>query len=493
MRSIVGSLRWRAQQHPLRKALISGNVHVSYAELWARVQAVAQDFLRAGVVTGDRVMLAGVSTPAFIYGYFATHLIGAATVPFDPTAPLARREELIERTQAKLVIGQHAESHAGFGRIRALGELESLPQGGAEIALPAMDLLADLIFTTGTTGRPKGVRLTQNNIAIAGDHINEVIRCREGDVEVLPLPLYAAFGLGRLRCGLLGGRTLVLVEGFRLPGEIFSAIQEHGAVGLTGVPAGFAVLLRLGARGLGALAGQLRYIEIGSAPMPMDHKRALMEHLPRTELWMHYGLTEAARSGFLEFHRHRDHLDSVGLAAPGVLMSIRAADGTQCPPGEPGALWVGGRHVSPGYWDDPEATARSFVDGWVATGDIAHQCEQGFIHLHGRSDDMIKVGGYNVSPDEVERVLAEHSAVREAACIGLPDPRGIAGHVVGAFLVASEGSASTSDEELRQWVAARLESYKIPAAITWLESLPRTASGKLLRRSLRGESDRTPR
>jgi long-chain acyl-CoA synthetase len=218
-----------------------------------------------------------------------------------------------------------------------------------------------------------------------------------------------------------------------------------------------------------------------------------MEHLPKTELWMHYGLTEAARSGFIEFHRHREHLDSIGLAAPDVLVSIRADDGTECPRGERGALWIGGKHVSPGYWDDPEVSARSFVDGWVATGDIAHQSELGFIHLHGRSDDMIKVGGYNVSPDEVERVLCLHPGVREAACVGLADPRGIAGHVVGAFVVAPEGATPIADEELRLWVAERLESYKVPARISWLPSLPRTSSGKLLRRTLRGEADPTPR
>jgi long-chain acyl-CoA synthetase len=465
--------------------LISNDVRVSYAQLWARVLAAATEFVRAGVHQGDRVLLAAHSTPAFACGYFATHLLGAVAVPFDPLAPTPRREELIERTQPKLAFGTQPESHPRLGRIRAIAELESLPSSSADIAAPSLDLLADLIFTTGTTGRPKGVRLTQRNIAVAANHINAVVRCRDGDVEVLPLPLYAAFGLGRLRCGLLGGRTLVLIDGFRLPGEIFGAIEKFRAVGLSGVPAGFAVLLRLGARGLGALSEQLRYIEIGSASMSLEHKQALMEYLPKSELWMQYGLTEAARSAFIEFHRHSTHLDSVGLASPGVHTSVRDEHGKECAQGQSGALWLRGMHVSPGYWDDPELTAKSFAEGWHSTGDVAYLDEQGFIHLQGRSDDMIKVAGFNVSPEEVERVLALHPGVHEAACIGVGDPRQIAGHVVAAFLAAPQGHSVVGDEELSKWVAERLESYKVPVKYTWMESLPRTSSGKLLRRSLR--------
>ena len=122
-----------------------------------------------------------------------------------------------------------------------------------------------------------------------------------------------------------------------------------------------AVLLQFGSRGLGVFAEQLRYVEIGSAAMPIEHKHALMDLLPNTELWMHYGLTEASRSAFIEFHRHRERLDTVGLPAPGVRFAIRGADGSTCRPGEIGHLWVSGEHVSEGYWDDPEFTATNFV------------------------------------------------------------------------------------------------------------------------------------
>ena len=483
MQPIVQSIADCAAAFPERPALMKAGTRVSYGELWSQVVSAAHHLRTCGVQPGDRVLLAGISAPAFVYGYFGTHLLGAVAVPFDPQGHADRRDELAGRTRARCIF--HAAAGSGSRSVEEFGALKP-----SSDALPAPGLAADadLLFTTGSTGRPKGVRLTQLNIATSARHINAVIVTPNAAVEVLPLPLYHAFGLGRLRCNLLAGRSVVLTDGFRLPGEIFAAIENHGACGLVGVPAGFAVLLGFGARGLGRYADQLRYIEIGSAPMPVEHKRKLMDFLPRTDLWMHYGLTEAARSAFIEFHRHHDRLDSVGLAAPGVDLSIRSPGGATQDPREPGMLWIGGKHISPGYWDDPEFSRETFADGWARTGDVASLDDRGFIKLHGRSDDMIKVGGFNVSPDEVEGVLAKHPAVSEAACIGIADPRDIAGQVVCAYIVAP--SVAPADRaalaaELSQWVSQRLEPYKVPARYDWLGHLPRTESGKLLRKNLR--------
>jgi long-chain acyl-CoA synthetase len=488
LQTLIEMVEQRAVQHPMRVALITGERLVTYGELWARIMAVAKEFADCGIGPGDRVLLVAPSVPAFVFGYLATHFVGAVAVVLDPNAPTERRDELIRRAAPKLVFAANAGGHPEVGRMRSIAELEALPLGVTCLQPPSLESLADLLFTTGTTGRPKGVRLTHRNLAAAARHINMTIGNDEDDVEVVPLPLYHSFGLGRLRCNLIAGATVVLVEGFRLPGEIFSAIERHHATGLVGVPAGFAVLLRFGARGLGPFAEQLRYVEIGSAPMPLAHKRALMELLPRTALWMHYGLTEASRSAFLEFHRNASHLDSIGTPAPDVAISIRRDNGSPCSSGEAGLLWIGGSHVSPGYWDDSDLTAASFRDGWVCTGDIVHSDESGFLHLHGRSDDMINVGGFNVSPDEVEQVLATHPSVQEAACIGIPDPRDIAGQVVRAYLVFAPGRARPEDAELSAWAAAHIESYKIPLQYRWIDTLPRTASGKLLRASLRSDA-----
>jgi len=490
---VVQSIRERAEAHPDRAALVRGAQRVTYGELWTAIVSGAAHLAGRGVRPGDRVIIAAPSTPAFVFAYFATHLLGAVAVPVDPNAHASRRDELIERTRASVAFGAKGEESELLARIHSIDEFAQLPKIADAPAFPALGLDADLLFTTGSTGRPKGVRLTHENIAVSGAHINAVIRTPEGAAEVVPLPLYHAFGLGRLRCDLIAGRSVILVYGFRLPGEIFAAIEKHNAAGLVGVPSGFAVLLGFGKRGLGRYADQLRYIEIGSSPMPPAHKQELMELLPKTDLWMHYGLTEAARSVFIEFHRHRDRLHAVGLPAPGVEISIRGADGSVQGPGQPGMLWIGGRHISPGYWDDAELTEATFSDGRARTGDVACLDDKGFIVLQGRSDDMVKVGGFNVSPDEVERALSEHPAVNEAACVGVPDPNQVTGQVVCAFIVAADSQKLGENSDvptelataLSQWVGAKLEPYKVPKVYRLVKTLPRTESGKLLRRVLR--------
>jgi long-chain acyl-CoA synthetase len=486
--SVVEALGCIAKLHPSRDALVFGDRHVSYGELWSGVVGAAQELERSGIKPGERVLLAAPSVPAFAFAYFATHLTGATVVLLDPRAPAARRDALIERVGPALMIGVDAETRSVS--TRTLKSIEGLGPRTDEVGPPASDDLADLLFTTGTTGRAKGVRLTHRNLIAAARHINATIGRVEGDVEVMPLPLMHSFGLGRLRCNLLAGATTVLVDGFRFHGELFEIMARHAATGFVGVPAVFAMMLRAGGAELAAFADRLRYVEIGSAPMPIEHKLALRKLLPRTALWMHYGLTEASRSTFVEFHRHGNHLHTAGLAAPAVQLSIRDESGVEQPCGQDGLIWIAGPHVSPGYWDDPELGTSTFREGWVCSGDVGHLDEEGFLHLRGRKDDMINVGGYIVSPDEVERSLVEHPSVLDAACVGVPDGRGV-GVLLRAHVVQRPGSERPTGSELARWVAARLEPYKVPTVFLWEPQLPRTSSGKLTRSRLRGEPTTT--
>src|SRR5919108_6593773 len=226
LRPVIAALAERAARHPDRAALLCAEQRVSYGQLWSRVMAAAQRLAASGAGPGERVMLDAPSVPAFVYGYFAAHFLGAIAVPFDPHAPAARREELVRRVQPTLAVVADAQAQAATPcRSLVLAELEDLPARQRSLTPSALDAVADLIFTTGTTGRPKGVPLTHRNLATAASHINAVIGTAEGDVNLIPIPLYHAFGLGSLRCFLIGGASGVLVQGFKLPGEIFGAIE----------------------------------------------------------------------------------------------------------------------------------------------------------------------------------------------------------------------------------------------------------------------------
>ncbi|MHC4161236.1 MAG: class I adenylate-forming enzyme family protein [Planctomycetota bacterium] len=482
---LVAQLLKRARQSPDHLAIIAGEQTVTYGELRQRILAAAAELASLGVQPGDCVILAASGSPAFAYGYFATHLTGAVAVPLDPQAPDTRLAHVAGRVEPRAIFAARAYEHATLGPVRAIDDLAGLESNGDEPQGPRPDDLADLLFTTGTSGAPKGVMLTHRNILAAATNINGVLKNDASDREVVPLPLSHSFGLGRLRCNALAGGTVILVGGFKLPGEILNAMERWKATGLAVVPAGMAVLVRFGQEELAGFSDQLKYMEFGSAPMPLATKQLLIRILPRTRVWMHYGLTEASRCTFIEFHDSRDFLDSIGKPTPNVEVRIVDEQNRDVPPGAPGEIVVKGGMVAAGYWQDPERTAKTLVDGWLHTGDLGHNDEHGYVYLHGRKGDMINVGGFNVSPVEVEEVLAQHPAIEHGACIGIPDPNEVSGEVVKVFLVLVNGQARPTRRELVDWLKPRLEPYKVPVAFEWVDSLPKTGSGKLQRGVLR--------
>lgn len=488
MTSLVDVLHERARREPDGIAVAAGGTALTWAEAGRRVRGAAATLAQRGVRPGDRVVLAASSTPAFFCGYFAVHHLGAVALPVDPRIPEARLTDIAERTTPRAILVARAPAD----RIAGLeaGDIEELGRpnpGGRDTGDPVPRMAedpADVLFTSGTSGRPKGVVLPHRAIAAAARNINAFVGNGPGDREIVPLPLSHSFGLGRMRCQVLAGGTLVLVDGFTHAGSLFAAMDEWRATGFSFVPAGWSILARTTGDRLGDFAGTLRWLEVGSAAMPREDKLHLMRILPDTRLCMHYGLTEASRSAFIEFHAWRDKLDSIGRATPGVEMRVVDEAGRELPPGARGRIVVRGENVMTGYWQDPDLTRASLVDGWLVTGDLGTRDADGDFRLEGREKDMINVGGREVSPVEIERILEELPEVAECGCAGIPDPQGISGFAVKAFLVAKPGATPLPPKALAKHLRGRIEPYKMPAAFQWIEGLPRTSNGKVQRARL---------
>ncbi len=485
MTPLVATLHDRGRRDGDRLAVAAENVALTWAELSSRVRAAAARLAASGVQAGDRVILAASSTPAFVCGYFAVHHLGAIALPVDPRIPSGRLVDIAERTRPRALYLARAVD-AGGRDVRDVEELGAPggPTLDADPALRGPGDVADVLFTSGTTGRPKGVVLSHRAITAAARNINAFVGNGPDDREVVPLPLSHSFGLGRLRCQVLAGGALVLVDGFTSAGRLFGAMQEHRAAGFSFVPAGLAVLLQTTGDRLADFADTLRWVEIGSASMPAEHRERLMRMLPRTRLCMHYGLTEASRSAFVEFHSAGPHRDSLGRATPGVEIRVVDDAGADRAPGERGKIVVRGETLMSGYWEDPELTAAAFLDGWLVSGDVGTRDADGWLRLEGREKDMINVGGREVSPLEIERALEELPAVAECACVGIPDPQGITGFAVKAYLVAAAGAAPLAPKELAKHLRGRIEPYKLPAAFAWIDAIPRTDNGKIQRAKL---------
>ena len=476
-------LEW-IHRTPDRPAFVTDEAEVSYGEFGLMIRSAAARLRDVGVGNGDRVLICGPNSPSVAAAYFATHAVGAVAVPLDPDIPADAAAQVVEECDASFgLIGVELSVPIPVDHIDDFTQPANNLLVEDWVLRPSMDDVADLLFTTGTTGRKKGVVLTHANIAHAARNINEFIRPCPEDIEVVPIPLSHSFGLGRLRCMAQAGHTLALEPGLRNAARVLKRVLDLRATGLALVPAGIDLILRMTKDAFGRAADHLRYIEIGSAPMPLANKLRLMELLPKTRICHHFGLTEASRAAFIEYHADRDALQSIGRASPNVEITVRDDNGEEVPPQGEGELCVRGGMVMREYWRQPHITREVLRDGWLRTGDWGYQDAAGYMHLVARRKDLINVGGLKVSPVEVEQAINEFHGISESACLGEPDP--ITGERVAAFLVSDHEFDQT---ELVAWLRSRLEQYKIPHSFERVVELPKTHSGKLQRHLLRSRS-----
>lgn len=470
-----------ALDSPEKTALVNGESRVSYGLLTERVLSAAAFMLSLGLKPGDRILLSASKEAQFVYLYLAAHRLGVVNVVTDSAAPQDRIEYIISVTGPAVAFGNNLE----IPGVHCV-PLTDVPvdAAGSELPVPSItsDDVADVMFTTGTTGVPKGVCLSHANIYGSACNTNGFVGTCCDDVEALALPMSHSFGLGRLRCVLIAGATLVLVNNFANLKTFFNVIDTERVTGFGMVPAVWQYIKKVSGKRIARFADQLRYIEIGSAALPESDKRLLIEMFPKTRLCMHYGLTEASRALFSEFHEDSDHLDAVGRpASPLVEVCVLDEDGIPAPDGVDGEICVRGNMVISSYFL-PEDNVGAFSGEWFRTGDWGHRGADGLFYLTGRKKELINVGGEKVSPVTIEEAI-KAVGVEDCACIAVPDPNGVLGEVPKAFLV--QGVTPMDVDTIRQRLTSMLPANEIPAVWEWVDAIPRTASGKIQRLKLK--------
>ena len=476
MKSIEEQLFAIVQQTPYKVALISGETEVTYSQLWDYCLRAAYKLQNTyHLQKGDRVILSAAGNLEFVYVYFGVHLAEGICVPIDPDTNQTRFNYIEASTKPVCVMGTlHNVARKTINFSDLINGTEK-----AEFVVPEMNEIADILFTTGTTGAPKGVALSYLNLAAAARNINEFIGNTVDDVELLALPVSHSFGLGRMRCVLIKGATVVMLGTFANVKKFFNEMKRCNVTMFAMVPASWSFIKKMSGKYIGKFADQLKFIEIGSSFMPKEEKEFLIEQLPHTRICMHYGSTEASRSAFMEFQSYKDNLLSAGKASPHTEIKIFSLEGKPLPLGEEGEVCVKGEHVTCSYWNEtPERFASDFYDGYFRTGDCATMDADGNIYLKSRIKEMINVGGKKVAPMEVEDILNTISGIKESACIGIPDPGVVLGEVVKAFVVAD---GNLTDEEIMSQLKPQLEMYKLPVEIERISEIPKTSSGKIQR------------
>jgi long-chain acyl-CoA synthetase len=492
MANLALNLVEATNMYPTRPAVRLDDFLLTYQELNERSAQVAALLAERGVERGDRVALMLPNVPQFPMLYYGILRAGAVVVPMNPLLKAREIEYYLQDSGTRLLFAWEAAAAeaakgaeaagAGFVRVapaafdRLLGEQSP----ATAVAGRADDDTAVILYTSGTTGRPKGAELTHANLRRnASVSATTLFGLEPEDVVMGCLPLFHSFGQ---TCGLnaaIGsGACLTLVPRFD-PAKALAVIQRDRVTVFEGVPTMYVALLNHPGRGE-VDARSLRLCVSGGAALPVEVLRGFEDAFGCIIL-EGYGLSETSPVASFNHPDRERKPGSIGTPIDGVEMRLVGLAGNEVAAGEVGEIAVRGHNLMKGYWGNQDATREAIPDGWLRTGDLARQDEDGCYFIVDRKKDLIIRGGYNVYPREVEEVLYEHPAVAEAAVVGLPHPTH--GEEVGAAVVLKPGAEATP-AELQAFCRERIAAYKYPRHV-WLEAaLPKTATGKLLRREV---------
>jgi len=492
-RAIGEDLRARAAADPDRSAVIAPEGELTYGELDAAAERLARGLAHNGVQRGDRVATLlpnSLEAVVAIYGIFRA---GAAISPLNPTVKPRKLAYVLDDSGARVVIcdAERAEN-AGAGAEQASGDVrvfagvESV-SGEGPLHPPLSVDLAGVVYTSGSTGEPKGVAVNHQTMTFVADSIIEYLEMDSSERILCVLPLSFGYGLYQLLTCVRSGGTLVLEPGFAFAGRVVSLLSEQRITALPGVPTVFGVLLSL--RGLADREfPELRVLTNAGGPMAEPMIQTLRSAFPNARFFSMYGQTEAQRICYLPPDQLERRPTSVGIPIPGTEAWIEDADGNVPVPGAVGELMVRGAHVMLEYWNKPEATANKLRPGrwpWervMATGDLFRRDEEGYLYFVSRRDDIIKSRGEKVVPKEIEDLLHTAPGVHEAVVVGVPDE--LLGEAVIAH-VSPQPEAELDPGALRRLCAEQLEDYMVPKRVVVHDELPRTGNGKLDRATLR--------
>ncbi|QXP84193.1 class I adenylate-forming enzyme family protein [Methylococcus sp. Mc7] len=503
-RLLQDDLLTQAANDPERIALIVGDVRMRYGEVAHYACRLAHALRQRGVRRGDRVVIFMSNTWHCAVSIYAVLLAGAVFVPVNAQTKADKLAFILADTDARLLLTEANLARIFTPAVQQQPQVRVLCAGHAKlmptdveylddtlIDMPgtpppsssiALDLAA-LLYTSGTTGNPKGVMHSHQSLLFVLDSINQYLKLTADDRLFSFLPLNFGYGLCQWFSAVHVGATLVLEQSFTYPAQVFNRMQVESVTCFAGVPTVFAMMLTLDAKQPLSFAS-VRRVTSAAAALPVEFIAGIRKIFPQADLFNMYGQTECIRIAYLEPDQLELKPDSVGCAIPGTELLLLDEQGHPVVPGEVGYLHVRGQHLMRGYWHQPDKTAEVLLpapipgENLLKTGDLFRQDADGYFYFVGRSDDIITSRGEKVSPTEVENAIYSLPAVHEVVVLGIPDP--LSGHAVCAFVAARQGEP-LSEQQIKNVCVTRLENYMVPKHILMLPELPHTDNGKLSR------------
>ncbi len=480
--------------NPQSPAVLNDKRTLAYSDLRQTVVSLSCDFVGRGFKKGDRIGLWGENSAFWIIAYLATIRAGLVVVPFQTEIIEERFEKIVRQADMKAVLVSKrflskVSPWAQRLGVQVISEAEAMAtQPDHSVEMPSINPdtdLAALMFTSGSTGEPKGVMVTHRNIESNTRDIISYMNLTSQDRVMAVLPFHYCFGASLLHTHLMVGGSIVINNSFKLfPESMLQDMQKTECTGLAGVPSTYQFLLRK-SRFRKLEFPKLRWLQQAGGRLPTACINEIRESFPKVSFYTMYGQTEAtARLSFLPPDRLQDKLGSIGNGLPSTKLQVLKTDGTPVQPGsdETGEIVARGPNISPGYWRDPMESASVFKNGALHTGDIARVDSDGFIFIVDRERDFIKSGGHRVSAREIEEAIAEIPDVVEVAVIGTPHD--LLGESIEAYIVRAFQSG-LSEEQVRAHCTKRLSGFKVPEAVHFLGAMPHNSAGKTVKGELK--------
>ncbi len=478
MRSIVKCLYEHSLAQPSKTAVIAPDQTVDYATLWRMVACFAARLKEQGLMPGQRVILEAHASVEFLVMCYGIHLAGGVHVPVEQDAPAERVAAIAAEIQPSLILtGAHPLTGCGV----TLAELAAYD--GAVPDFPREEMLQEILFTTGTTGKSKGVMITHYAQMNMCQSQNAVLDYSPDNVWLIPTPMNHAAGLRKTHMSMVRGSTVLLMDGFKNLKLFFDNIKNYGVTSIYLPPAGVHYVLTLAAKELAKYDEQLDFLYSSSSALPGGDKEKLIALLPHVRKFDAYGGSEVGAVCYIDYNAVTDATQCVGKANPGVEIYLvdeqyrRMDNATK---ENPGIIAIRSNTVTAGYWNEPQLTADTVRDGVIYMTDLGYM-ENGYLYLVGRRDDVINVGGLKVAPTEVEDVALRHPTVDECVCIPYEDR--VYGRVVKMLVKPSEGQTLDA-AALSDYLAEHLEAYKVPKYIEAVAEIARTFNGKIDRKQM---------
>lgn len=486
MNSVVESLYQSSVRRPEHIAIIADGEKISYSDLWNEILGFTSYIKSLNLEKGSRILVKSASSIWYAVAIFSIHLSGNVNVPLESNVSVNGMNDIASQLGASLVIADNYTDGSlpciNSSDVREIAKNNYSENLGFDF--PSGDDICDILFTTGTTGKSKGVVISHTAVLGSAENLQSGYNLLDDNVFLIPVPVNHANGIRKFYLCMYTGTTCVLLDGFTNIKKFYQYISDYGVTSLLLPPSAVRMIILLSGKELSKFSKQIRHVHTSAAPFPESDKEKLCELLPETRLIFAYGASEAASCTMFAYSEYPGMICCIGK--PNVNANIFIVDDNRQPikssKDNQGLLAISGKMLMNCYYNEPELTAEVLKDGVLYTNDIGYIDENGFIYMLGRKGDVINVGGLKIAPTEVESIVMRFPGIAECACFAVEDKMS---GVAPKLNIVPERNVTIDTKELKAHMASYLEAYKIPKQIAIVDEIPKTANGKINRKVLK--------